>query len=98
MISWLDASEHKQFGQQLAAFVIEKLPLAPAGKPQSKRSPREVVRKMVLQVSEFSAKKGGASFYKKAKFGNAFKWRLLEAGYEPDFADELTKELLIHLR
>jgi hypothetical protein len=53
---------------------------------------------MVLQVSEFSAKKGGASFYKKAKFGNAFKWKLLEAGYEPDFADELTKELLIHLR
>jgi hypothetical protein len=33
--------------------------------------------------------------YKKAKLGNAFKWKRLDANYGLEFVDELTKVLLL---
>ncbi len=55
------------------------------------------LRKLVIRISAFEARKE-ANFYKKAKFANAFKWKLKEAGYDAGFADELAKELVIHFR
>lgn len=97
MIRWLDASEHQQFAGALAAFVIEKVPLDPGAKRPRKASPHEVIRKMVQRIADFHAKHP-SNFYKKAKFANAFRWKLVEAGYDAGFADELTRELLIHFR
>lgn len=104
MISWFDAGEHRRFGEQLAEFVIEKMPLEGAARsgrgtvPRKRpKKPQEVLRKMFGRIGEFNAKHR-ANIYKRAKFGNAFKWKLLEAGYDAAFADELTKELLIHMR
>lgn len=37
------------------------------------------------------------NFYKKAKFANSFKWRLLEKGIESSLADEVTQSLILHL-
>lgn len=37
------------------------------------------------------------NFYKKAKFANSFRWRLLENGVEKAFADEVTQRLVLHL-
>ncbi len=37
------------------------------------------------------------NFYKKAKFANSFKWRLLENGIEPRIADHVTHSLVLHL-
>lgn len=37
------------------------------------------------------------NFYKKAKFANSFKWRLLENGVARDVADEVTQSLVVHL-
>lgn len=99
MISWFDAREHQRFGEELAAYVMEKMPLEPPAKGVRKRpkKPQEVLRKMLGQITEFSARHR-ANVYQRAKFGNAFKWKLIEAGYDNAFADELTKELLIHFR
>ncbi|MFO1267718.1 MAG: hypothetical protein U1F25_21125 [Rubrivivax sp.] len=102
MLSWFDAREHRRFGEQLAALVVEKMPLErPAKQALSPRKrpkkPQEVLRKLLAQIAEFSAKHR-ANFYQRAKFANAFKWKLLEAGYDAEFADELAKELLIHFR
>jgi len=103
MISWFDARAHKQFGEELAALVIEKMPLpggadTRAGRRTGKpKKPQDVLRRMLARISEFNGQHR-ANLYKKAQFGNAFKWKLLEAGYEAEFADELAKELLIHFR
>ncbi|MDE2357936.1 MAG: hypothetical protein KGL70_00965 [Betaproteobacteria bacterium] len=35
--------------------------------------------------------------YKKAKLGNAFKWRLKEIGYSPEFCERATKEVITRL-
>jgi tetratricopeptide (TPR) repeat protein len=37
------------------------------------------------------------NFYKKAKFANSFKWRLIEKGVARDVADEVTQSLVVHL-
>jgi Tfp pilus assembly protein PilF len=37
------------------------------------------------------------NFYKKAKFANAFKWRLTENGVDQEMADEVTQLLVLHL-
>ncbi len=97
MIRWFDANEHQQFAAQLAAVVIENLPLVPGAKRPKKASPHEVVRKMVQRITDFRAK-CPTNVYQKAKLANAFRWKLTEAGYEAGFADELAKELLIHFR
>ena len=39
----------------------------------------------------------GLNFYKKAKFANSFKWRLLENGVGKELADEVTRRLVVHL-
>jgi tetratricopeptide (TPR) repeat protein len=37
------------------------------------------------------------NFYKKAKFANSFKWRLIEKGVARDVANEVTQSLVVHL-
>jgi tetratricopeptide (TPR) repeat protein len=37
------------------------------------------------------------NFYKRAKFANSFKWRLLEKGVGRDIADRVTEKLVLHL-
>ena len=37
------------------------------------------------------------NFYKRAKFANSFKWRLLEKGVGRDLADTVTEKLVLHL-
>ena len=37
------------------------------------------------------------NLYKKAKFANSFKWRLLENGVDKKIADEMTQRLLVYL-
>ena len=35
------------------------------------------------------------NIYKKAQLGNAFKWALKDAGYDPEFVDQLTKNMML---
>jgi hypothetical protein len=107
MLSWFDASEFKRFGEELAVLFMEDKPTADEGNRKDRRmrkskggvdDPAQVkLRKLVIRISAFEARKG-ANFYKKAKFANAFKWKLIEGGYDAAVADELAKELTIHFR
>lgn len=96
MFSWFDASEAQQFGNTLAEFLIERIPAEDSGK-KDKSAPKkqEVINKMLLQIQIFKVSHK-LNIYKKAKLANSFKWKLLDAKYEPDFVDELTKMLLVN--
>ena len=95
MFSWFDARDAQQFGLSLAEFFIQRVPLEGSGKKnKSKGKKQEVLEKMHLQLLQFKMK-NKLNVYKKAKLGNSFKWRLLEADYDPTLVDELTKELLL---
>ena len=92
---WFDAREAIDFGVALARFYMERCPreAAPA-KDKRKGRKMEVLDKMALQVAQFRQSRK-MNVYKKARFGNAFRWALVDAGYESAEADELTNFLLL---
>jgi len=107
MLSWFNATEFQRFGEELAVLFMEGKPVADEGNRKDRRMRKgkrtvsdplhDTLRKLAMRISAFEARKG-ANFYKKAKFANAFKWKLIESGYDAGFADELAKELVIHFR
>jgi hypothetical protein len=95
MFSWLDARDAQQFGKTLADFLIERIPMEESGqKSKSMAKKQEVLDKIFLQIDIYKVNHK-LNLYKKAKLANAFKWKLLDAKYQPAFVDELTKILLI---
>ncbi len=97
MFKWFDAREHQEFGRVLAKFIVEKLLTESNGRRKPKQAPAEILKKALRMVREFNAKHD-SNIYKKAKFGNAFKWGLLELNVDKEFADELTNEALFHMQ
>lgn len=91
MLSWFDARDAQQFGTTLAEFMIARSPLDATEKKR-----QEVIDKMVLQIDVYKIDHR-LNLFKKAKFANAFKWKLLDSRYDPEFVDTLTKKLLLRL-
>jgi hypothetical protein len=93
--SWFDAKEAEDFGISLAHFHIEKLPLGELGKKS--RSPakqRDSLNKLFQKMARFK-QEHKLNVYKKARLGNAFKWTLKEAGYDPEYVDQIVKQLML---
>lgn len=96
IFSWFDASEAKAFGASLAHFYIERIPASDLGKknkPTAKKQ-QEVVNMTFQQMARFKVDHK-LNIYKKAQLGNAFKWALKDAGYEHEFVDQFTKNLML---
>lgn len=96
--AWFDAREAEAFGNALAEFYDEK------SRDQGKATDRKRLSKehkllaqMMQQVGNFKAAHS-LNAYKKARLGNAFKWRLMDLGHEAELVDALTRDILLALR
>ncbi len=94
MFSWFDARDAQKFGETLAGFFSERVPAGDSEKAESKK--RDTLEKMGQQIQIFKVNHK-MNLYKKAKLANSFKWKLLDAGYQADMVDELTRVVLIKL-
>lgn len=95
MLSWLDAKEAREFGTSLARFHIERIPLdEPGKKGVTAAKQQEALNKMFQQMVRFKLEHK-LNIYQKAQLGNAFKWTLKEAGYESEYVDQVTKQLML---
>lgn len=95
MFNWFDARDAEKLGVSLADFFMKKMPLDdPKKKSLSIKSKQEVLNTLFSQIHQFKLKHT-LNIYQKAKLGNAFKWKLLDANYDPELVDELTKALLL---
>jgi hypothetical protein len=94
---WLNASAASDFGISLADFYMTRVPtdMAASDKKFASHS-KEVLDKMALQVARFK-QTHPLNVYKKAKLGNAFKWKLRDAGYDSAYIDRLTEWLVAKL-
>ncbi|MDD5249702.1 MAG: hypothetical protein PHY45_11985 [Rhodocyclaceae bacterium] len=90
IFDWFDAREASRFGTSLADFVVERIP------SKSPKKAPEALAKLFAQIERFK-QTNRLNMYKKAKLGNAFKWKLRDYGYTDEFVDEITKEVLLHL-
>jgi tetratricopeptide (TPR) repeat protein len=98
ILEWFNAREAAKIGAALAdQFAPRQVMTSTArGKQSASSAPNDVLRK-ILQRVDREVRSLGLNSYKKAKFANSFKWRLLENGVENALADEVTQRLVLHL-
>lgn len=99
LINWFDASEAEEFGKNLAeAYSANNLILEKKRKKISTVNKRaKLLGKLTSLVNQFG-QTHRLNVYKKAKLGNAFKWALLDKGFDAKFVDILTKEVILALK
>jgi hypothetical protein len=94
IIEWFDSKEAEKFGQLLAHLFIEKVPPSnEKNKNKSLAKQLEVVDKIYLKIDQFKATHK-LNIYKKAKLGSAFKFELINAGYDTAFINKVTNGLM----
>lgn len=98
IFSWFDAGEAKKLGASLAQFYATQLPLEAKALNDKKFAAKtqSAMRQLTAKVDAFKARQR-LNIYTKAKLGNAFKWNLLDAGYDKAYVDNLTEWLVARL-
>jgi tetratricopeptide (TPR) repeat protein len=97
-LEWFDAREATKIGIELAdQFAPRQVTHDTTNGGQS--APRKEGEELqaILQRADREVRGLRLNFYKKAKFANTFKWRLLENGVDQTQADEVTQTLVLHL-
>lgn len=95
---WFDASEAERLGSALADIAAAGFPGHERRNPNKSIAARaKVLENLFEQARQFKQTKK-PNIYKKAKLGNAFKWKLLEQGFEPEFVNDLTNKLLVQMK
>ena len=93
ILQWFNARQASEAGAVLA----DKLTPSAAridgiGSKKNDSALGELVRPVGTEVRNL-----GLNFYQRAKFANAFKWRLIENGIERKVADEVTQSLVLEI-
>ncbi len=97
ILNWFNAAEAKEFGGSLARFFAERIPsVKQFGDKAFEMKTDKILRQMTDQIVRFKQQRK-LNTYKKAQLGNAFKWALRDAGIEPEYADKLTKWLMLQI-
>src|ERR1700686_2570612 len=95
ILTWLNGREAAEIGVALAdEFAPRTESAVTQGSPQSSASGS---MEQLLQRADSEVRPLQLNFYKKAKFANSFKWRLIENGVARETADDVTQSLVLHL-
>ena len=84
ILTWFNGREATEIGAALADEFAAR-----AGDPGS--------IEQLLRRSDSAVRPLQFNFFKKAKFANSFKWRLIESGVSRKIADQVTQSLVLHL-
>jgi tetratricopeptide (TPR) repeat protein len=99
MLKWFNAREAADLGAALAdqfAAAVATQP-APMRGSEGKRKGHTTALQELHERADREARPLELNFYQKARFANAFKWRLIENGVESGVADGVTEALIMHL-
>jgi tetratricopeptide (TPR) repeat protein len=93
MLDWFNSRDAAQIGAALADEFAP--PGSPANTQGSSSGSKSIERLLMRADSEVRLLR--LNFFKKAKFANSFKWRLIENGVARETADDVTQSLVMHL-
>jgi tetratricopeptide (TPR) repeat protein len=95
ILAWLNARDATEIGTTLADEYAPRTESAvAAGSPQISDSGS---LERLLRRADSEVRPLQLNFFKKAKFANSFKWRLIENGLAKGLADGVTQSLIMHL-
>jgi len=97
IFAWFDARECKKFGLELAEFYLERVVIDAKDKTTKfvEKKQKNLLAKIQQKIYQFKTTTS-LNVYKKAQIGNVFKWRLIEAGFDKRYVDELTSWLMLN--
>jgi tetratricopeptide (TPR) repeat protein len=98
MLKWFNAREATEIGTALADQFASRTVAKSAedDKKAAHTDPSDALREL-LNRADREVRSLQLNVYKKAKFANSFKWRLLESGVAKEVAQEVTQQLVLHL-
>jgi len=97
MFDWFNAKQASEFGKQLAQFLEQEMPDEIGKKKEKTLAKRKRVLTQILVKVHTFKQTNKLNYYKKAKLANAFKWYLIDAGYDPEFIEEITNIIVTQL-
>jgi tetratricopeptide (TPR) repeat protein len=95
ILAWLNGREAAEIGATLAdefAPRTESAVMRDSPESSTAGATEQLLRRVDSEVRPLQL-----NFYKKAKFANSFKWRLIENGVAREAADKVTQSLILHL-
>jgi hypothetical protein len=96
LFGWFDTKETDDFAQAIADDLTGRIP-ASVGDNRKQITPdrlRNAHDAIIARASAF-ARDHKLNWYKKARLGNTFRWTLLDKGYDKDFVDTWTHNVLV---
>lgn len=98
ILGWFDASEAEAFGNELAEFYDARSRANEKFRNQKQAEKQQKLVEQCLQKARQFKTAHKLNFYKKARLGNAFKWKLRDMGHDKALVDLLTKDVMLALR
>ena len=94
VLKWFDAKTSVAFATEISREIQTLVPVN-GENFQEKRNPKQVrsLERLLTRVRTFS-KQHRLNVYQKAKFANAVRWSLREAGYPKDFVESVLGMML----
>jgi len=97
-LNWFNTSEEEAFAQTLADMVIAGFPGNERKNAKKSLLARaKLIDNIFSKASEYQKEKK-PNFYKKAKLGNVFRWKLLENDFDTEFVDDITHQILVSMK
>jgi tetratricopeptide (TPR) repeat protein len=94
IFQWFDAKETDKIACELAD---QFAPRSAGTSDAATANNGDAALQDLIRRVQTDARLSSLNFYKKAKFANSFKWRLLEKGVEPNTANHVTTSLVVNL-
>ncbi len=95
IFQWFETRELDALAAAIAAELVQRVPPSALDARTKKAADRlrNTHDAIFARAGKF-ARTHRLNLYKKARFGNQFRWALKEAGYPPEFVDSWTYELV----
>ena len=92
---WFDTKDEDELIRAIAAELIKRVPpdMLPSRDTKAATRLRNTRDAVFARAARF-ARTHKLNTYKKARFGNQFRWALKDAGYPPEFVESWTYELV----
>ena len=96
LFGWFDTREADMFAKAIVDDLMGRIPVSSddGGKIITPERVHNAHQAIIARASAF-ARSHKLNWYKKAQLGNTFRWTLLERGYDKEFVDTWTHNLLV---